>query len=142
VAERLSWSAAKVSRIETGRTAIGPAELQLLLDVYELPGTQRERLTDLGRSARQRGWWDAYTDILRPEYATLIALEAEAESVDWYAAEIVPGLLQTEDYARVMVQSTLLISPPGEIRAPSAGEDDPAAGPDQGEYAALVGGAR
>src|ERR1022692_3971687 len=115
VSERLGWSAAKVSRIETGRTAIAPADLQLLLDVYDLSGTQRERLSDLGRSARQRGWWDAYTDILGPEYATLIALEAEAESVDWYAAQIVPGLLQTEDYARVMVQSTLLISPPGEI---------------------------
>lgn len=48
--------------------------------MYELSGPQRERLTDLGRSARQRGWWDAYTDILGPEYATLIALEAEAES--------------------------------------------------------------
>lgn len=115
VSERLGWSAAKVSRVETGRTAIAPADLQLLLDVYELPGPQRERLTDLGRSARQRGWWDAYTDILGPEYATLIALEADAESVAWYAAQIVPGLLQIEDYARDIVRSTMLISPPGEI---------------------------
>jgi hypothetical protein len=45
----------------------------------------------------------------------LIALEAQAEWAHWYAAQIVPGLLQTEDYAREIIRSTLLITPPGEI---------------------------
>lgn len=115
VAARLGWSGAKVSRVETARTAIAPADLLLLLDVYDVSGQQRERLTELGRTARQRGWWDTYADMLGPEYATLIALEADAESVGWYAAQIVPGLLQTEEYAREIIRSTLLISPPGEI---------------------------
>jgi transcriptional regulator with XRE-family HTH domain len=115
VAGHLGWSAAKVSRIETAKTAVAPADLQLLLDFYEVTGHQRERLTALGRTARQRGWWDAYADMLGPEYATLIALESDAESVAWYAAQIVPGLLQTEDYAREVIRSALLISPPGEI---------------------------
>jgi transcriptional regulator with XRE-family HTH domain len=115
VAVRLGWSGAKVSRVETARTAIAPADLLLLLDVYDVSGQQRERLTELGRTARQRGWWDTYADMLGPEYATLIALEADAESVGWYAAQIVPGLLQTEEYAREIIRSTLLISPPGEI---------------------------
>ena len=115
VAVRLGWSGAKVSRVETARTAIAPADLLLLFDVYDVSGQQRERLTELGRTARQRGWWDTYADMLGPEYATLIALEADAESVGWYAAQIVPGLLQTEEYAREIIRSTLLISPPGEI---------------------------
>jgi transcriptional regulator with XRE-family HTH domain len=115
VASRLGWSAAKVSRMETARTAVAPADLQLLLDLYGISGQHRERLIELGRTARQRGWWDAYADMLGPEYATLIALESEAESAGWYAAQIVPGLLQTEEYAREIIRSTLLISPPGEV---------------------------
>jgi transcriptional regulator with XRE-family HTH domain len=115
VATRLGWSAAKVSRIETARNAVSTTDLATLLDLYEVPASQRERLDGLARTARQRGWWDAYADLLGPEYATLIALESDAESVAWYAAQIVPGLLQTEDYAREIVRSTLLISPPGEI---------------------------
>jgi transcriptional regulator with XRE-family HTH domain len=115
VAARIGWSGAKVSRIETARSGIASADLLLLLDLYGVAGQQRERLIALGRTARQRGWWDAYADMLGPEYATLIALESDAESAGWYAAQIVPGLLQTEDYAREIIRSTLLISPPGEI---------------------------
>jgi hypothetical protein len=81
----------------------------------DLVGRGAGRVPELGRTARQRGWWDTYADMLGPEYATLIALEADAESAGWYAAQIVPGLLQTEEYAREIIRSTLLISPPGEI---------------------------
>lgn len=49
------------------------------------------------------------------EYATLIALEAQAEQVRWYVPQIVPGLLQTEQYAREVIRSTAVIMPPGEI---------------------------
>jgi len=52
---------------------------------------------------------------LGPEYTALIALEAEAESVRWYSPMLVPGLLQTERYAREVIRSGLLIAPPGEI---------------------------
>ena len=69
----------------------------------------------LGQSAGQRGWWDAYSDTLGPEYTALIALEAEAESVRWYAPMLVPGLLQTEQYARAVISSGMLIAPPGEV---------------------------
>jgi transcriptional regulator with XRE-family HTH domain len=115
VAARLGWSPAKISRVETARTMIQPPDLQALLDLYEVTGQFRDRLTELGRASRQRGWWDAYADMLGPEYATLIALEADAETVRWYAAQMVPGLLQTENYAREIIRATLLISPPGEI---------------------------
>ena len=69
----------------------------------------------MGQRAGQRGWWDAYSDTLGPEYTALIALEAEAESVRWYAPMLVPGLLQTEQYARAVISSGMLIAPPGEV---------------------------
>jgi transcriptional regulator with XRE-family HTH domain len=114
-AGRLDWSPSKISRIETGQTAPSPADLRRLLDLYEVSGSQRGRLELLGQSAGQRGWWDAYADTLGPEYTALIGLEAEAESVRWYAPMLVPGLLQTEQYARAVISSGLLIAPPGEI---------------------------
>jgi transcriptional regulator with XRE-family HTH domain len=114
-AARLGWSPSKVSRIETGQTAPSTADLRRVLDLYEVTGTQRGRLELLGQSAGQRGWWDAYADTLGPEYTALIALEAEAESVRWYSPMLVPGLLQTERYAREVIRSGLLIAPPGEI---------------------------
>lgn len=114
-AGQLGWSPSKISRIETGQTAPSPADLRRLLDLYEVVGTQRGRLELLGQSAGQRGWWDAYSDTLGAEYTALIALEAEAESVRWYSPMLVPGLLQTERYAREVIACGLLIAPPGEI---------------------------
>jgi transcriptional regulator with XRE-family HTH domain len=114
-ASRLGWSASKISRIENGQTPPSPADLRRILDLYEVTGTQRGRLELLGQSAGQRGWWDAYADTLGPEYTALIALEAEAESVRWYSPMLVPGLLQTERYAREVIRSGLLIAPPGEV---------------------------
>lgn len=115
VAERLGWSPSKVSRIETATTAPSLTDLRHLLDVYDVSGTQRERLELLGQTAGQRGWWDAYADTLDSDYAALIGLEDQATSVRWYAAQIVPGLAQTEDYAREIVRSGSWTYPPGEI---------------------------
>jgi transcriptional regulator with XRE-family HTH domain len=114
-ARRLGWSPSKISRVETGQTAPAPADLRRLLDLYEVSGTQRGRLEQLGQSAGQRGWWDAYSDTLGPEYTALVALEAEAETIRWYAPMLVPGLLQSERYARAVISSGLLIAPPGEV---------------------------
>lgn len=114
-AATLGWSPSKISRIETAQTPASLADLRRLLDAYKVSGTQRERLELLVQSASQRGWWDAYADTLGPEYAALIALEAEAESVRWYSPMLIPGLLQTERYAREVIRSGFLIAPPGEI---------------------------
>ena len=72
----------------------------------------------MGRSAGERGWWDAYADTLGPEDATLIRWKLGGAR-PLVRRPIVPGLLQTEAYAREIIASTLLISPPGEISAAS-----------------------
>ncbi|MFF5243617.1 helix-turn-helix domain-containing protein [Streptosporangium sp. NPDC000095] len=106
VAERMDLTAASVSRIETGRRGIRPRDLRAFLDMYEVPEADREPLMALSREARQRGWWQNYGDVLPGEYATLIGLEAEAASVRTYQQTLVPGLLQTEEYARAVVAAT------------------------------------
>jgi transcriptional regulator with XRE-family HTH domain len=115
VAARLGWSPSKVSRIETSQSAVTGSDLRRLLDLYAVTGSQRDRLVELGRNAQQRGWWDAYSDTLRPEVATLIALEGDAESVRWWAPMVLPGLLQTEQYAREVIRSHVLMAPPARI---------------------------
>ncbi len=114
-ATTLGWSPSKISRIETSRITVSAGDLRRLLDLYQVSGSLRERLTELGRTAGQRGWWDAYADAMTSGYSTLIALEADAESERHFAPIIVPGLLQTERYAQEITRSSLLIAPPGEI---------------------------
>ncbi|MGW0586861.1 helix-turn-helix domain-containing protein [Streptosporangium sp. NPDC002607] len=106
VADRMELTAASISRIETGRRGIRPRDLRAFLDMYEVPEADREPLMALSREARQRGWWQNYGDVLPGEYATLIGLEAEATSIKTYQQTLVPGLLQTADYARAVVAAT------------------------------------
>jgi transcriptional regulator with XRE-family HTH domain len=115
VAARLGWSPSKVSRIETARISVNAGDLRRLLDLYQVSGPLRERLTRLGRTASQRGWWDAYTNATTAGYSGLIALEADAESERHFAPIILPGLLQTEEYALAITQDSLLMAPPAEI---------------------------
>jgi transcriptional regulator with XRE-family HTH domain len=113
VAARLGWSPSKLSRIETGHTAITMPDLRQLLETYQVSGPLHERLVELGRADSQRGWWDAYDDTLPGEIPTLLALEDEAEAELSYTQIVVPGLLQTEAYATAIMRS--LNIPPGEI---------------------------
>ena len=105
VARELEMHPTTLSRIETGRRGILPRDLKPLLEVYGIVGDQKENLLILARQARQRGWWQTYGDLLPSEYSTLIGLEAEAGEIRTYQHQVVPGLLQTEDYARAVIRA-------------------------------------
>jgi len=107
VASRLEWHPTKVTRIETGQwTRLNPRDVRDLLDIYGVddPG-QREALVQLARESRQKGWWHSYGDVLPSEYSHFIGLEAEAASLRTYQQVLVPGLLQTEGYARAVIRA-------------------------------------
>jgi transcriptional regulator with XRE-family HTH domain len=117
VAKALGWSPAKISRYELGQSSFPIDEVERLLDFYEVTEPRRGQLLALAEEANQRGWWEEYADALPPEYLEFIGLEAEAESVLHWAITGVPGLLQTEQYARevhLSYQNTVPI-PPGLI---------------------------
>jgi transcriptional regulator with XRE-family HTH domain len=113
-AAQLGWSSAKVSRVETARTPITVSDLRKLLDLYGASETEADRLVDLARASRDRGWWENYVGEAPSEYGTYIGLEDDASSISSFTAILVPGLLQTEDYARAMLKS-LLLMPPREV---------------------------
>jgi transcriptional regulator with XRE-family HTH domain len=117
LAERMSWSASKISRFENAHSVPRTAEVRKLLTLYGVEGKSAERLLALAEEAADKGWWE--TNPLPPEYSALIGMEAEAQSTLSWAPLIVPGLLQTGDYAREVTNGFVeRIAPvsPGETR--------------------------
>jgi transcriptional regulator with XRE-family HTH domain len=97
VAERLLCSPSKVSRMETGHGVATPRDIRDLCVLYEVTDeAERERLTALAREGKRQGWWQSY-DL---GYGTFVGLEAEAVAISDFQSSVVPGLLQTADYAR------------------------------------------
>jgi transcriptional regulator with XRE-family HTH domain len=103
VAAALGWSPSKVSRYELARTAPNLGDVGKLLDYYDVTGPHREQLLALAREATQKGWWEAYSEDLPDQLTAFIALEDEASSSWTWQVEVIPGLLQTEDYARQII---------------------------------------
>ena len=106
VAGRLEWDPSKLSRIENRQVGIIARDLRKLLDMYEVTDeAQRDGYFAMGREGKQRAWWQSYGDVTPGEYGTLIGLEAEAATISNYEQELVPGLLQTEDYAHAVIRA-------------------------------------
>jgi transcriptional regulator with XRE-family HTH domain len=117
VAAALKWSASKISRYERARTGLRPREVERLLDYYEITGQRRALLLGLAEDAAQKGWWEEFGDSLSDDYQQFIGLEHEASSIAIWHVDVVPGLLQTEVYARHIISSYSRIEPvpPGMI---------------------------
>jgi transcriptional regulator with XRE-family HTH domain len=104
VAEALGWSKAKVSRYELARSGLKPSDVARMLDVYSVSGERRGQLLALAREATEKGWWEAYSDVWQEEALAYIGLEAEATSLLTWQINVIPGLLQTEQYAREIIE--------------------------------------
>jgi hypothetical protein len=96
----LGWSKAKISRYELAQSGLKPTDVESLLDFYGVRGDHRDRLLTLAEEATHKGWWEAYADVLTEEHLEFIGLEAEATTEQQWQVTVVPGLLQTEQYAR------------------------------------------
>ncbi|MFK3984087.1 helix-turn-helix domain-containing protein [Micromonospora sp. NPDC050397] len=101
-ARRLDMSKSNLSRIENAQIGIKPRDVRAALALYQVTGEEAEALIEIARGAQQRGWWQSYSDVLPDWFEFYVGLEAEAASLRTYEAEAVPGLLQTEEYARAI----------------------------------------
>ncbi|MGH3936361.1 MAG: helix-turn-helix domain-containing protein, partial [Pseudonocardiaceae bacterium] len=103
VAKRLGMSPSKISRIETGNSGLQIEDVAALLGLYQVPASTRDELLDLVRRSEERGWWTRQPGL--PQlWRSLIDFEAKATRVQNYEALVVPGLLQTAEYARAIIQ--------------------------------------
>jgi transcriptional regulator with XRE-family HTH domain len=106
VAVHLCCSTSKVSRIETGRVTAMQRDVKDMLDLYGVGGQRRDVLLELARLARRKeDWWIAYSDV--PDMRTYISLERAANSIRICQSVTVPGLLQVERYARLVITRAL-----------------------------------
>ncbi len=110
VVERLGWSSAtKLTRAERNEWKYPKrAEVEALLDLYEVEGEDRAHLLSLTEESRGRSDWHQYADLFP---GSLPDLEAEAVSIRSYEALAVPGLLQTPAYATAIFESSQVVPP-------------------------------
>lgn len=103
VAERLLVSPSKVSRLENGHRGASARDIRDLCNLYGVDDDERQRLLELARQGKQRAWWQP----LGLPYSDYVGLEEAATSISDYGLGILPGLLQTPDYARAVVQAAV-----------------------------------
>jgi len=103
IAEVLGCSESKIYKIESGHTGVGRGDLLVMLDRYHATDeAHRQTLLDLQKQGKERGWWVKYGQLPNP-YSMYIGLESAATAVKNFELAVVPGLLQTENYARATV---------------------------------------
>ncbi len=106
VAVQLGVAPSTLSRIETGKAPTRTDHLNALLELYGVydPG-QRQVLLEMARDGHRRGWWAVWDGVLPTGFGIWVGLEAEAASLRVFEAQVVHGLLQTEDYARSVMST-------------------------------------
>ncbi|GIF99257.1 helix-turn-helix domain-containing protein [Catellatospora citrea] len=116
VASSLEWSLSKVIRIENGTVRMTITDMRALLQLYGILGADAvSELEALARIARTRAWWAELGEIA-PKFSNYIGLEEGASQLSFYQLLVIPGLLQTEAYARSVL-------PAGHLTSPVDGED-------------------
>jgi transcriptional regulator with XRE-family HTH domain len=115
VAKSLGWPGSKVSRIETGKQLASPEDVRKLVGLYGVGADEIEKYVAIARQARQRDWWHKYDDVLPDWFEGYLGLEAEASKISTYESDLVPGLLQTEQYAAAVLDAFPLRTTPEEM---------------------------
>src|ERR1700690_848621 len=95
----LECDRSKISRIETGQRGIRPKELRELLTEYGVPESDQAALMAIASRGGQRGWGHPYAGNFSEAYLDYVIMESVASQIMMYEAQLVPDLLQTEDYS-------------------------------------------
>lgn len=103
VAAAMDWSVSKIIRIETGAVGVSTNDLRALLSLYGIPDRITE-LVDLAKAARERSWLSSYREAIPSQYLQYIEYEEAASVLRIYEPLLLPGLLQTKEYATAVIQ--------------------------------------
>jgi transcriptional regulator with XRE-family HTH domain len=115
-ADAIRASAWKIHRLENGQVGYKDRDLVDLLGLYGITDQQEiAALLELAREANSPGWWFRYGDVVPPWFRAYMDLEAAATLIRAYEGQLVPGLLQTADYARATIAGMLLPQAPEEV---------------------------
>jgi transcriptional regulator with XRE-family HTH domain len=116
VATAMDWSLSKLIRIENGTVGISTNDLKAILAHYEITDDKRTaEMLGLARGARERSWWSGYRDA-PPRLIQLIEYESAAFIIRNFQPMLVPGLLQTEEYATTMIRNLVPQAPAEDVK--------------------------
>lgn len=105
VAEAMDWSASKLIRIESGAVNISTNDLRALLGHYDIDSVRIDALVNIARTAREGvSRWNIYRDVASLEFIAFLGYESSAAVIREFSPVLVPGLLQTEEYARTVLK--------------------------------------
>lgn len=106
VAERLNWARSKISKLENASQTITPTDVISMAVVYGVSEAERDELVNEVQHATERGWWLSYGDVVTAkQFDRYVDFETEAVSLANFEIDLVPGLLQTEDYVRAIARA-------------------------------------
>ncbi|MDT0446761.1 helix-turn-helix domain-containing protein [Streptomyces johnsoniae] len=115
-AQRIDGDKPKISRIENGRMSIRRLELEALLELYGVTDQSTvAALSTMLKQTRRKGWWHQYSQDLDPDFEERLDLEDDAVRILAFQPLLVPGLLQTEEYAEAVIRSAERSASDGEI---------------------------
>lgn len=107
---------ATIRRMEKAQVGLKVPYVEKLLRLYGVSSqSEIDAFVALAREANRPGWWHRYRDVLPGWFSAFVSLEAEAEQIRAYEPHYVPGLLQTEGYARAVLRAGLPQAPDDEI---------------------------
>lgn len=115
VAQSLDVTDATVRRMERAEVSLKIPYVEKVLGMYGVSADEIGAFLALARQANQPGWWHRFRDVLPEWFSAFVSLEGEANSIRAYEPHYVPGLLQTEDYARAVLRAGLPHAPDAEI---------------------------
>jgi transcriptional regulator with XRE-family HTH domain len=104
-AKVLRVASATVRRMEMAEVALKIPYVQVLLDTYGVPEEEAAAFVRLAEDANQPGWWQRFHDVLPDWFSLYVSLEGAARIIRSYEPHFIPGLLQTEDYARAVLEA-------------------------------------
>jgi transcriptional regulator with XRE-family HTH domain len=104
-ARAINIKQAQMSNVESGKARITPENLKTLARLLDIPPDAAIRMEELRARAAIPGWWEKYSDILSEPMQALVELEAEASWIRTYEGQVIPGLLQTKEYAERIISA-------------------------------------
>ncbi|MFJ9364324.1 Scr1 family TA system antitoxin-like transcriptional regulator [Nocardia sp. NPDC101769] len=110
-AKRVGFTPANWSHVEKGRRVLTATTIGPVLELLEVEGEERAELLELLALSKERGWWARSSALIGPELQRYYGMELGAESIRSYDSLVVPGLLQTEEYARALISADVMIRP-------------------------------